>query len=303
MELRVAATTITPVCDMPHLAFAKFGERLAGKPYIVRGGLAYNLDTLTADVDAGFLASGGIGQARAALEAGQLREIGPVAELGRRGAPVAGVGKVVYVGLNYRDHVKETGAGIPAEPVLFLEDSSSIVGPEDVVLIPRGSTKTDWEVVLAVLIGAIDRYLEDAEQALTCVAGYTIAHDVSERGFQLKRGGQWDKARSCETFNPLGPWLAPATEVQDPQALGLRLWVSGALRQNGNTKEMLFGVAELVPYISQFMVLRPGDVVNTGTLAGVALGQSEPKPCLRAGDRVQVEIDGFAQQRQYFEQA
>lgn len=297
------ATNVKPVCDTPHLAFARFGGPLAEKPYIVRGGLAYNLDALTADVDAGFLASGGIGEARAALEAGQLREVGPVAELGRRGAPIAGIGKVVCVGLNYRDHAEETGAALPAEPVLFLKDSSTIVGPDDTVLIPRGSTKTDWEVELAVVIGATARYLEDAEQALTCIAGYTIAHDVSERDFQLERGGQWDKGKSCETFNPLGPWLIPATEVPDPQALGLRLWVNGALRQNGNTKDMLFGVAELVRYISQFMVLRPGDVVNTGTPAGVALGQSDPKPYLRAGDVVQVEIDGFGQQRQCFAQA
>lgn len=303
MELRVTQTNVKPVCDTPHLAFARIGEPLAEKPYIVRRGLAYKLDSITTDIDAGFLASGGIGEARAALEAGQLREIGRVAELGRRGAPIAGIGKVVCVGLNYRDHAEETGAALPAEPVLFLKDASTIVGPDDTVLIPRGSSKTDWEVELAVVIGATARYLEDAEQALACIAGYTIAHDVSERDFQLERGGQWDKGKSCETFNPLGPWLIPATEVPDPQALGLRLWVNGALRQNGDTKDMLFGVAELVRYISQFMVLRPGDVVNTGTPAGVALGQPDPKPYLRVGDVVQLEIDGFGQQRQRFEQA
>jgi 2-keto-4-pentenoate hydratase/2-oxohepta-3-ene-1,7-dioic acid hydratase in catechol pathway len=207
------------------------------------------------------------------------------------------------VGLNYSDHAEETGAKIPTEPILFMKDPSTVIGPDDDVLIPRRSVKTDWEVELAVIIGSTARYLPDEAAALACIAGYAIANDVSEREFQLERGGQWDKGKSCETFNPLGPWLVPASDVADPQALGLRLWVNGDLRQNGNTSNMIFGVAHIVRYISQFMVLHPGDVINTGTPAGVAQGQPEPKPFLRAGDVLELEIDGLGGQRQYIQQA
>jgi 2-keto-4-pentenoate hydratase/2-oxohepta-3-ene-1,7-dioic acid hydratase in catechol pathway len=178
-----------------------------------------------------------------------------------------------------------------------------VIGPDDDVLVPLKSVKTDWEVELGVVIGRTARYLRDETAARACIAGYTIAHDVSEREFQIERGGQWDKGKSCETFNPLGPWLVPADDVADPQALALRLWVNGVLRQNGNTKNMVFGVAEIVRYVSQFMVLRPGDLINTGTPAGVALGQPEPKPYLRAGDVVELEIDGLGRQRQQLRQA
>jgi 2-keto-4-pentenoate hydratase/2-oxohepta-3-ene-1,7-dioic acid hydratase in catechol pathway len=158
--------------------------------------------------------------------------------------------------------------------------------------------KTDWEVELAVVIGKTARYLDDETSALACVAGYAIANDVSEREFQLERGGQWDKGKCCETFNPLGPWLVPASDVADPQALALQLWVNGELKQDGNTGDMVFGVGEIVRYVSQFMVLRPGDVINTGTPAGVALGQPEPKPDLRADDVMELSIEGFGRQRQ-----
>jgi 2-keto-4-pentenoate hydratase/2-oxohepta-3-ene-1,7-dioic acid hydratase in catechol pathway len=171
------------------------------------------------------------------------------------------------------------------------------------VLIPRGSDKTDWEVELAVVIGSTARYLDSPEAALACVAGYAIAHDVSEREFQLERSGQWDKGKNCETFNPLGPWLVTADEVTDPQALGLRVWVNGEPRQNGNTKDMIFPVAEIVHYLSQFMVLYPGDVINTGTPSGVALGYPDPKPYLRAGDVVESSITGLGSQRQTVRQA
>jgi 2-keto-4-pentenoate hydratase/2-oxohepta-3-ene-1,7-dioic acid hydratase in catechol pathway len=216
----------------------------------------------------------------------------------RIGPPVARPGKVLCIGLNYRDHAAETNATLPTEPVLFMKGSDTVVGPDDDVFIPRGSVKTDWEVELAVVIGSRARYLASREEALACVAGYAVANDVSEREFQLERGGQWDKGKSCETFNPLGPWLVTADEVADPQALGLRLWVNGQPRQDGNTKDMVFGVAEIVRYLSQFLVLEPGDVINTGTPAGVALGQPEPKPYLRAGDVVELEIDGLGRQRQ-----
>ncbi|WP_314175476.1 fumarylacetoacetate hydrolase family protein [Streptomyces winkii] len=216
----------------------------------------------------------------------------------RTGAPLAGIGKVVCIGLNYHDHARETGGAIPQEPILFMKAPDTVVGPYDTVLVPRGSVKTDWEVELAVVIGRTARYLSSDEEALAAVAGYAVANDVSERAFQLERGGQWDKGKNCETFNPLGPWLVTADEAGDPQALGLRLWVNGELRQDGTTAEQIFPVAEVVRYLSQFMTLRPGDVINTGTPAGVAMGFPEPKPYLRAGDVVELEIDGLGRQRQ-----
>ncbi|PSL50674.1 2-keto-4-pentenoate hydratase/2-oxohepta-3-ene-1,7-dioic acid hydratase in catechol pathway [Saccharothrix carnea] len=264
-------------------------------------GVTYDLTPVTDDVTGAFLAADGIARTRAALAAGELH---PIVDDGVRiGPPVAGVGKLVCIGLNYRDHAEETGLPIPPEPVVFLKTPDTIVGPNDEVLVPRRSVKTDWEVELAVVIGREARYLETADDALACVAGYALSHDVSEREFQLERGGQWDKGKNCETFNPLGPFLVPAAEVGDPQALGLRLWVNGVPRQDSSTKNMIFPVAELVRYLSWFLVLRPGDVINTGTPAGVALGQPEPKPYLRAGDVVELEIDGLGRQRQTLGQA
>jgi len=226
----------------------------------------------------------------------------PVVDTVERFGPPIIPGKIVCIGLNYRDHAAETKAEPPAEPILFLKTPDTVVGPDDEVLIPRTSTKTDWEVELAVVIGATARYLSAPDDAAACVAGYAISNDVSERAFQIERGGQWDKGKNCETFNPLGPWIRTADEVADPQALGLRLWVNGRARQDSSTKEMIFGVDHLVWYLSQFMVLRPGDVINTGTPAGVALGQPD-KPYLRAGDVVEIEIDGLGRQRQVFGQA
>lgn len=216
----------------------------------------------------------------------------------RTGPPLSGIGKVVCIGLNYHDHARETGGAIPEEPILFMKAPDTVVGPYDTVLVPRGSVKTDWEVELAVVIGRTARYLSSDEEALAAVAGYAVSNDVSERSFQLERGGQWDKGKNCETFNPLGPWLVTADEAGDPQALGLRLWVNGELRQDGTTAEQIFPVAEVVRYLSQFMTLRPGDVINTGTPAGVAMGAPEPKPYLRAGDVMELEIDGLGRQRQ-----
>jgi 2-keto-4-pentenoate hydratase/2-oxohepta-3-ene-1,7-dioic acid hydratase in catechol pathway len=258
-------------------------------------GIWRELDSVTPDVTPDFLARG-LDGARAALPG--LPEAG---EVGRFGPPLAGVGKIVCIGLNYRDHAAETGADIPAEPIVFLKTPDTVVGPDDRVLIPRRSVKTDWEVELAVVIGAEARYLDSPEQAAACVAGYAISNDVSEREFQIERGGQWDKGKNCETFNPLGPWIATADEVPDPQSLGLRLWVNGVQRQDGNTKNMIFAVDHVIWYLSQFMVLRPGDVINTGTPHGVALGLAD-HPYLRAGDVVELEIDGLGRQRQELEQ-
>jgi 2-keto-4-pentenoate hydratase/2-oxohepta-3-ene-1,7-dioic acid hydratase in catechol pathway len=244
--------------------------------------------TLTAELD----------RIRTAIDGGELPTL--PAEGLRIGAPLANPGKIICIGLNYHDHAAETGATLPTEPVMFMKAPDTVVGPYDDVLIPRASEKTDWEVELAVVIGRKARYLSAEEDALAYVAGYAVVNDVSEREFQLERLGQWDKGKNCETFNPLGPWLVTADEVPDPQNLGLRLWVNGKPWQNGNTKNMAFGVAEIIRYLSQFVVLYPGDVINTGTPAGVALGQPEPKPYLRAGDVVELEIDGLGRARQQF---
>ncbi|MGW7362348.1 fumarylacetoacetate hydrolase family protein [Streptomyces sp. NPDC054841] len=261
-----------------------------------------DLSGLVADIDGELLADdAALGRIREAAEAGEL----PVLDATglRIGPPLARIGKVVCIGLNYHDHAAETGAATPAEPVVFFKAADTVVGPNDTVLVPRKSEKTDWEVELAVVIGRTARYLESHEEALAHVAGYAVAHDVSEREFQIERGGTWDKGKNCETFNPLGPWLVTRDEVPDPQALSLKLWVNGELKQNGSTADQIFPVAEVVRYVSQFMTLYPGDVINTGTPAGVALGQPEPKPFLRSGDVVELEVEGLGRQRQELKDA
>lgn len=258
----------------------------------------WDLSPVSSSIDGGFLA-GGVEAAAKAARAGELTAVDGIE---RFGPPTTGIGKIICIGLNYRDHAAETGAKIPEEPILFLKTPDTVVGATDTVLIPRTSVKTDWEVELAVVIGKEARYLEAPEQAAEVIFGYAISNDVSERAFQLERGGQWDKGKNCETFNPLGPWILTADEVADVQQLGLRLWVNGEQRQNGTTADMIFGVQHVVWYLSQFMVLRPGDVINTGTPAGVAMG-IEGQPYLRDGDVVELEIDGLGKQRQTFQQA
>jgi 2-keto-4-pentenoate hydratase/2-oxohepta-3-ene-1,7-dioic acid hydratase in catechol pathway len=284
------------------MRFARLGPVDQELPFVVDdAGRTFDLRPLTTDIDGAFLAADGIGRTAAALRDDALPEVADAAHR-RVGPPVARPGKIVCIGLNYRDHAEETNAQIPSEPVVFMKDPSTMVGPFDDVLIPRGSVKTDWEVELAVVIGSTARYLEDHDAAGECIAGYAISHDVSEREFQLERGGQWDKGKSCETFNPFGPYLVPAAEVADPQALGLRLSVDGELRQDGTTADMIFPVLEVVRYLSQFMVLHPGDVINTGTPAGVALGLPG-NPYLRAGNVVELSIDGLGESRQRMVQA
>ncbi|MDR7276232.1 fumarylacetoacetate hydrolase family protein [Catenuloplanes atrovinosus] len=255
-----------------------------------------DLSGVIPDVGPAFLSAGGLGELPPGLPVLDPEGL-------RIGPPVGGIGKIVCIGLNYHDHAAETGAPTPSEPVVFMKAPDTVVGPYDDVLIPRGSEKTDWEVELAVVIGRTAAYLDDAAQARDHIAGYAIAHDVSERAFQLEHGGQWDKGKNCATFNPLGPWLVTADEVPDPQRLGLRLRVNGEARQTGSTKDMVFGVYEIVRYLSRFMTLHPGDVINTGTPAGVALGQPDPKPYLRPGDVVELEIDALGTQRQTFRAA
>ncbi|MFE7766655.1 fumarylacetoacetate hydrolase family protein [Streptomyces sp. NPDC057438] len=263
-------------------------------------GRLLDLSSVAPDIDGAFLASGGVDRARAAVAAGGLPELGT--EGLRVGAPLARPGKIVCVGLNYRDHAAETGAAIPPRPVVFMKDPGTVVGPYDEVLIPRGSVRTDWEVELGVVVGRRARYLESPEEAAAVIAGYVVSHDVSEREFQLDYSSQWDLGKSCETFNPMGPWLVTADEAGDPQDLGLRLSVNGVKRQDGHTRDMIFPVHEIVAYLSRYMVLQPGDVINTGTPAGVALGLPGT-PYLLPGDTVELEIDGLGSQRQTFGQA
>lgn len=279
------------------MQFARLGPIGEEIPVAIdEDGRVLDLRSLTSDITGAFLASdpGPAQLVRHARDAGDLPEL-TGADTMRRGAPVARPGKVVCIGLNYRDHAAETGADIPAEPIVFMKDPSTVVGPDDTVLVPRGSEKTDWEVELAVVVGRTARYCDSAADAAGCIAGYAVANDVSERAFQLERGGQWDKGKSCETFNPLGPWLVTADAV-DPADLRMRLTVNGEVRQDGTTADMVFDPVEVVRYLSQFMVLQPGDVINTGTPAGVALGGGAPY--LRPGDVVECSIDGLGTQRQ-----
>ncbi|CAN7619574.1 fumarylacetoacetate hydrolase family protein [Rhizobium sp. LjRoot98] len=214
----------------------------------------------------------------------------------RIGPCVTGTGKFICIGLNYADHAAESGMAVPPEPVVFMKATSAIVGPNDDLLIPRGSEKTDWEVELGVVIGKTAKYVSEAD-ALDYVAGYCTVHDVSERAFQIERSGQWTKGKSCDTFGPIGPWLVTKDEVVDPQDLGLWLKVNGETVQNGTTKTMVYGAAFLVSYLSQFMSLHPGDIISTGTPPGVGMGMKPPR-YLKPGDVVELGIEGLGSQKQ-----
>ena len=248
------------------------------------------------DYDRMFFATGGLAGLRRLLDE-SAATLPRVVDANRIGPPVARPGKVVCVGLNYADHAAESGAPIPPEPIIFMKGSDTVVGPYDDVRIPRGSLKTDYEVELAVVIGAEARYLGSEAEAAAAIAGFCISNDVSEREYQLERSGQWDKGKSCETFNPLGPWLVTADEVGDPQCLGMFVDVNGQPRQRGRTSTMIFGVRELVHYVSQFMVLEPGDLINTGTPPGVGMAM-DPPAYLREGDVVELSIEQLGTQRQ-----
>jgi 2-keto-4-pentenoate hydratase/2-oxohepta-3-ene-1,7-dioic acid hydratase in catechol pathway len=214
----------------------------------------------------------------------------------RFGCPVAGVGKFVAIGLNFADHAAESGAPIPKEPIVFMKATTCIQGANDPVMLPKGSTKTDWEVELGVVIGTRARYVSQKD-ALNFVAGYAVVNDVSEREFQMERGPQWDKGKGCDTFGPIGPWLVTRDEVPNPQKLGMWLDLNGKRMQTGNTRTMIFGAAKLVSYVSQFMTLEPGDVITTGTPPGVGLGMKPPL-YLKKGDVMTLGIDGLGEQRQ-----
>ncbi|WP_431897338.1 fumarylacetoacetate hydrolase family protein [Micromonospora haikouensis] len=272
----------------------RFGAPGKERPAVRHEGREYDLTGLTADLDGSFFETDGIERVAAALAAGTLD---PVDTAGQRiGAPIARPPAVVCIGMNYAAHATESGAAPPEHPVVFLKHPGCVVGPDDDVILPLGSTKTDWEVELAVVMKRTPRHLTDPADALDYVAGYALANDLSERAFQIEiSGGQWSKGKCAETFNPLGPVLRPASEL-DPGRLRLRSWVNGEPRQDSSTADMIFSVPELIVHLSQHMLLMPGDVVNTGTPEGVAL--SGRFPYLRVGDVVALEIEGLGRQEQ-----
>ena len=276
------------------MKLVRVGSAGAERPGLVLadGGIA-DLSAVIPDVAGAALSPESLAKLRS-LEIGKLPRIDPGTRLG---ACVNGVGKFIAIGLNYADHAAETGAKIPAEPIVFMKATSCIVGPNDTVLKPRGSTKMDWEVELGVVIGSVTRYVSEAD-APKHIAGYCVINDLSERHFQLERGGQWDKGKGCDTFGPLGPWLVTPDEVGDPANLSMWLDVNGTRRQNGSTRTMIFKPAFLVSYLSQFMSLHPGDVITTGTPPGVGMGIKPDPIFLNAGDVMELGIEKLGQQRQ-----
>ncbi len=276
------------------MKIARFGPRGREKPALLHSdGSWRDVSATLGDITASTLTPDGL----AALRALDLSAC-PVVDAGARvGLPWTGCGKFICVGLNYADHAAESGMPIPAEPVLFTKHVSTMIGCNDPVVLPQGSVKTDWEVELGVVIGRQARYVSEAE-ALQHVAGYCVVNDVSEREYQLERGGTWDKGKGCDTFGPVGPWLVTADEVSDPQALSMWLEVNGRRFQNGSTRTMVFGVAQLVSYISRFTTLYPGDLISTGTPPGVGMGVKPESVYLRAGDEMRLGIDGLGEQRQ-----
>lgn len=275
----------------------RYGEKGAEKPAIVDAqGVMRDLSGIVADIN-GHVLEHELDKIRAA----DLSALPEVPQDVRIGACVGNIGKFICIGLNYSDHAAETGADIPKEPVVFNKWTSAVVGPNDDVEIPRNSQKTDWEVELGVIIGKSGRYISE-EDALDYVAGFCVVNDVSEREFQLERGGSWDKGKGCDTFGPIGPWLVTRDEVADPQNLRLWLEVDGKRYQDGNTGTMIFSVAHIVSYLSQFMSLQAGDVISTGTPPGVGLGQ-KPPVYLKAGQTMRLGIDGLGEQTQKVVQA
>ena len=279
------------------MKLARLGPVGQERPVVVDGEKIHDLAGLTPDIDGAFLASGGIDAARAALAAGELPELAGAAGL-RIGSPVARPGAVLGIGMNYAAHAAESGSAPPEVPILFLKTPNTVAGPDDPVMIPRGSERTDWEVELAVVIGRRALYLGSPAESLAHVAGFAAGNDVSERQFQLvDSGGQWSKGKCAPGFNPLGPWLVTPDEVAHGN-LRLRSWVNGAPRQDSTTADLIFGVEHLVWHLSQHLALEPGDVIMTGTPAGVAL--SGRFPYLKPGDVVEIEIEGLGRQRQEF---
>jgi 2,4-diketo-3-deoxy-L-fuconate hydrolase len=272
----------------------RYGAKGAEKPALLDAqGVVRDLSGVLSDISAQTLTPHALKRLRE-LDAAALPA---VAEPGRIALPWTGCEKFLCVGLNYADHAAESGLPVPAEPVLFTKTISSMIGCNDPVVMPQGSVKTDWEVELGVVIGSKARYVSEAD-AMQFVAGYCVVNDVSEREYQIERGGTWDKGKGCDTFGPVGPWMVTADEVPDPQQLSMWLEVNGRKVQNGSTRTMVFGVAQLVSYASRFMTLYPGDLISTGTPPGVGLGQKPVPWYLKAGDEMRLSIEGLGEQHQ-----
>ena len=271
----------------------RWGPAGAERPGMLDGGgVARDLTGLVPDIGGAVLSDAGLAMLRALDPASLPR----VPEGARLGPCVAGTGKFICIGLNYADHAAESGMQVPPEPVVFMKATSAICGPNDPIVIPRGSVKTDWEVELAVIIGTRAKHVAEAD-ALAHVAGFALTNDLSEREFQTERAGQWTKGKSCDFFGPVGPWLVTRDAVADPQDLGMWLKVNGQTRQQGATRTMVYGVAHLVSYLSRFMTLHPGDIISSGTPPGVGMGM-KPPTYLKPGDVVELGIDGLGQARQ-----
>ncbi len=271
----------------------RFGEPGKEKTGIIIDGKRFDTSVFGEDYGEAFFESDGLARLSDFLKTARLQEV--PANL-RLGSPLGRPSKLVCIGLNYRDHAEETGAKIPTEPVIFMKSTTAIIGPYDDILIPRNSKKTDWEVELAIVIGKKTTYVDEAD-AMDYVAGYVLHNDVSEREFQMERGGTWDKGKGCDTFAPLGPFFATKDEIPDPHHLRLWLKVNGQTMQDGSTANFVFNVPYLVSYTSQFMTLLPGDIISTGTPAGVGLGM-KPPVYLKAGDVVELGVDGLGESRQ-----
>lgn len=271
----------------------RFGESGKEKPGVIINNTCYDLSAWFQDYDEQFFENGGLVKLEHIISSGNL----PVALVKRFGCPVQRPSKLVCIGLNYSDHAKETGAAFPVEPVIFMKSTTAIIGPDDDIIIPRDSKKTDWEVELAIVIGSKASYVEEAD-AMNYIAGYCLHNDLSEREFQLERGGTWDKGKGCDTFAPIGPFLATKDEIADVHNLRLWLKVNGQQMQNGSTANLIFKIPFLISYVSRFMTLLPGDVISTGTPAGVGLGM-KPQIYLKPGDVVELGIDGLGQAKQY----
>ena len=275
------------------MKLVRYGAAGEEKPGLIDGdGRLRDLSGSIAEIDRAALSPQGLAELRNL----SVETLPLVSGKPRLGVPLTCISKLVCVGLNYRDHAEEAGMAIPTEPVLFMKATTCITGPTDPVIMPKGSAKTDWEIELGIVIGSIARDVP-LERALEYVAGYVAVNDISEREFQLERGGQWDKGKGCDTFGPIGPWLVTRDEIPDPQNLAMRLTVNGQIMQNGNTCTMIFGCAEIVSYISRFMTLLPGDVIATGTPPGVGLGRKPPR-YLKAGDTMRLSIEGLGVQEQ-----
>jgi ureidoglycolate lyase len=271
----------------------RYGPKGQEKPGIVDAkGVVRDLSGLVYDIAGDVLTDQGL----AGIAEADLSSL-PAVEVGRYGPCVGWVGKFICIGLNYSDHAEESGLEVPPEPVIFSKATSAICGPNDTVEIPRGSKATDWEVELGVVIGKEAKYIDEVD-ALDHVAGYCVINDISERDFQNKRAGQWTKGKSADTFGPIGPWLVTKDEVSDPQNLSMYLDVNGKRRQDGNTNTMVFGVAHLVSYLSQFMSLQPGDIISTGTPPGVGMGNKPEPVYLKVGDKMELGIEGLGVQHQ-----